>query len=128
MPGRRRAAAPGGIQLPGLPRIAVILSERCGHPLAVLQIDAGNRHQKLHRHVRGDSALAYVLLDGLWQKFDQRQSPRHPAHAAVKPARQLLQSIAEALLHLRQQPPLLQRGLVFGETQRTVQQQGLGLA
>jgi len=60
---RSRAIAPGGIQLPGLPRIAVMLGEDRGHPLAVLQIDAGRRHQKLHRHVRADLALPHLLLD-----------------------------------------------------------------
>jgi hypothetical protein len=70
-----RAAAPGGIQLPGLPGVAVMLGERRGHPLAVLQVDAGHRHQKLHRHVRGDFALAHLLLDGFRQKLDQRQPP-----------------------------------------------------
>ena len=128
LPDRRWATAPSGIQLPGLPGVAVMLGERRGHPLAVLQIDARHRHQILHRHVRGDFALAHLLLDGLRQKFHQRQPPRHPAHAAVKPARQFVQSIAEALLHLRQQPALLQGGLMLGKAQRTVQQQSLGLA
>ena len=128
LPDHRRGAAPGGIQLPGLPGVAVMLGEGRGHPLAVLQVDARHRHQILHRHVRGEFALAHLLLDGLRQKLDQRQPPRHPAHAAVKPSRQLIQPISEALLHLRQQPALLQCGLVLGETQRTVQQQSLGLA
>jgi hypothetical protein len=75
LPDHRWAAAPGGIQLPGLPDVAVMLGERRGHPLAVLQVDAGYRHQKLHRYVRGDFALAYLLLDGFRQKFDQRQPP-----------------------------------------------------
>jgi hypothetical protein len=125
-PNQRRALAPGSIQMPGLPRVAVILGEHCGHPLAVLQAHARHRHQKLHGHMRGDPALAHLLLDGLWQKLDQCQPPRHPAHAAVKPARQIIQSIAETLLHLLQQPALLQRGFPFGEAQRTVQQQSLG--
>jgi len=60
---RRRAIAPGGIQLSGLPRFAVILCEDCGHPLAVLQVDAGRRHQKLHRHMCADLALPHLLLD-----------------------------------------------------------------
>jgi hypothetical protein len=128
LPDRRRTAAPGGVQLPGLPGVAVMLGKRRGHPLAVLQVDAGRRHQKLHRYVRGDFTLAHLLLDGLRQKLDQRQPPRHPAHAAVKPPRQLIQSITEAPLHLRQQPALFQRSFVLGETQRTFQQQSLGLA
>jgi hypothetical protein len=106
----------------------MMLSEHRGHTPAVLQVDARHRHQKPHRHVRRDFALAHLLLDNLWQKFDQRQPPRHPTHATVKPPRQFVQSIAETLLYLRQQPPLLQRGLVLRETQRTVQQQGLNLA
>jgi hypothetical protein len=38
-----------------------------GHPLALLQALAGYRHQKLHRHLRPDLALAHLLLDGLRQ-------------------------------------------------------------
>jgi hypothetical protein len=60
---RRRAIAPGGIQLSGLPRFAVILCEYCGHPSAVLQVDAGRRHQKLHRHMCADLTLPNLLLD-----------------------------------------------------------------
>jgi hypothetical protein len=41
---RRRAITPGGIQLTGLPRFAVMLCEDRGHPFAVLQVDAGHRH------------------------------------------------------------------------------------
>lgn len=128
LPDRRRAGAPSGIQLPRLPGVAVMPGERRGHPLAVLQVDARRRDQILHGHVRGDLALAHLLLDGLRQKFDQRQPPRYPAHAAVETARQFIQSIAETLFHLRQQPALLQRGFMLGATQRTVQQQGLGFA
>jgi hypothetical protein len=126
--GQGRAVAPGGIQLPGLPRIAVMLSEHGGHPLAVLQADARYRHQELHSHVGGDLALAHLLLDGLRQKVDQGQTPRHPTEAAIKPARQFLPSITVALLQLRQQPALLQRRLVFGEAQGAVQHQGLSFA
>ena len=105
-----------------------MLGERRGHPLAVLQAYARHRRQILHRYVRGNFALAHLLLDGLRQKFDQCQPPRYPAHAAIKPARQFIQSIAKAPLHLRQQPALLQGGLMLGKAQRTVQQQSLGLA
>jgi hypothetical protein len=52
-----------------------MLGERRGHPLAVLQVYTRYRHQKLHRHVRGDFALAHLLLDGFRQKLDQRQPP-----------------------------------------------------
>jgi len=67
-----RGVAPGGIQLPGLPRIAAMPSEHGGHTLAVFLADTSHRHQELHRHVGGNSALTHLLLDGLRQKIDQR--------------------------------------------------------
>jgi hypothetical protein len=105
-----------------------MLDEHSGHALTVVQSDARHRHQKLHRQMRGDLAFAHLLLDGLRQQFHQRQSPRYPTHAAIEPARQIVQSIAKAPLHFRQQPALFQRRLVFAEPQRTIQQQGLGFA
>ena len=124
----RRAVAPGGIQLPGLTRITVMLGERGGHRLAILHAEARHRHQVLHRHVRREFAFAHLPLDRFRQKFDERQTTRHPTHAAVEPARQLIQTVVETLFHLRRQPSLLQGGFVFGETQRAVQQQSVGLA
>ena len=94
------------------------------YPLAILQLDAGHRHQKLHRHVRGDFALSHLLLDRLRQQFHQRQPPRHPTHAAVEPPRQLLQPVSEALL--LQQPALLQCALLLRHPEGTVQQEGIG--
>jgi hypothetical protein len=44
-----RAVQPGGIQLPGLPRGAMMLDEGGGHPLAVLHVDA--------RHPAPDTSL-----------------------------------------------------------------------
>ena len=119
---------PSRIQLPGLARIAMMLGEDRGHALTILQALACRRHQKLHRHLRQDLALAHLLLDCFRQEFHQGQPPRYPAHAAVEAARQLIEAVAEALLQLRQQPPLFQRGLVFAQPQRAVQQHGRGLA
>jgi hypothetical protein len=101
---RRRTFAPHAIQLAGFPRIAVMLGEDRRHPLAIFQALACRRHQKLQRHLRQDLALAHLLLNGFRQNLHQRQSPRHPAHAAFESARQFVQSIAEAPLQLRQQP------------------------
>jgi hypothetical protein len=112
---RGRSPAPGGIQLPSFACIAVMLSENDGHALAGLQALARHRHQKLHGYLRRDPAFPHLLLDGFRQQFRQRQPPRHPAHTAIKPPRQLLQAVAESLLHLGQQPTHLQRRLVFGE-------------
>ena len=125
---RGRTFAPSGIQLAAFTRIAVMLGEDRRHPLAILQALARHRYQKLQRHLRQDLALAHLLLNGFRQNLHQRQPPRYPAHAAIKPARQLIESVAEALIQLGQQPSHLQRGLVFGQTQRAVQQNGRGLA
>ena len=62
---RGRPLAPGGIQWAGLARIAVVLGEDRGHPLAVLQALACHRRQKLHGDLRQDLALAHLLLDSL---------------------------------------------------------------
>ena len=112
--GRRRAFAPSRIQLPGFAGVAVMFGEDRRHSLAVLRALTRHRHQKLHRHLCQDLALAHLLLDGLSQKFRQRQPPRYPTHTTIETARQLIQSVAEALLHLGQQPAHLQRTLVFG--------------
>ena len=57
-----RAFAPGGIELPGLPRAEVMLGERRGHPLAIVQLDARHRHEKLHGQVRRNLAFTHLLL------------------------------------------------------------------
>jgi len=93
---RGRTFAPRGIQLAGFTRIAVMLGEDCGHPLAILQALACHRHQKLQRHLRQDLALAHLLLDRFRQNLHQRQPPRYPAHTAVEPARQLVEPVVEA--------------------------------
>jgi hypothetical protein len=100
--------------LAGFPRIAVVLGEDRRHLLAILQALARHRHQKLHRRLRQNLALAHLLLDRFRQNLCQRQPPRHPAHAAIEPARQLIQPVTEALLQLLKQPTHLQGGLVFG--------------
>jgi hypothetical protein len=111
---RCRTSAPSPVQLPGFPHSAVLLGEDRRHALAVLQALARHGHEKLHRYLRRDFALAHLLLDGLRQKLRQRQPPRYPTHAAIEPARQLLQSVAEALLHLLKQPAHFQCALLFG--------------
>jgi hypothetical protein len=72
---RSRSLAPGGIQLASFACIAVMLGEDGRHALAVLQPLPRHRHQKLHRHLRRDVALAHLLLDRLRQKLHQRQPP-----------------------------------------------------
>ena len=66
---RGRALPPGSIQLAGFARIAVMLGKNRGHALAILQTLPRHRHQKLHRRLGRDLALAHLLLDGLRQQF-----------------------------------------------------------
>ena len=115
--GEGRALAPSGIELPGLPRIRVVLGEDGGHALTIFETHAGDRDQELHGHMGRELAFAHLLLDGLGQKIDQGQPPRNPTRAAIKAAPQLLASITVALLQLLKQPALFQRRLVFGEAQ-----------
>ena len=121
---RGRALPPGGIQLARFARIAMMLGKDRGHALAILQTLPRHRHQKLHRRLRRDLPLAHLLLDGLRQQFHQRQSPRHPAHAAIKSSCQLIQAKAETLLQLLEQPAYFQRGFLLAKAQRTIQQHG----
>jgi len=123
-----RAFAPGGIELTGLPCVRTVLDESGGHPLAMLQVDSRHRHQILHGQVGAKRSFAHLLLDRFRQQLDQRQAPRHPTGAAVEAARQLIQSIAETPLHLRQQPALFERAFLWTEAQRPVQQQSFGFA
>ena len=102
--------------------------QRGGHPCAVAGVDSCHRHQILHRHLRGELSFAYLLLDRFRQQLHQRQPPRHPTGAAVETARQFIEAIAEALLHLSQQPALFERAFLRAEPQRPRQQQSFGLA
>jgi hypothetical protein len=111
-----------------LPRVAAVLDESGGHPLAMFQVDSRHRHQVLHRQAGAKRSFAHLLLDRFRQQIDQRQPPRHPTHAAVEAARQLLQRVAKALFHLRQQPALFERAFLWTEAQRPLQQQSFGFA
>jgi hypothetical protein len=120
--------APGGIQLAGLPRIAMLLGEYLGHPLAVVQTHARHRDEKLHGHMRGDSPLAHLLLNAFRKQVDQSQAARDPTDAAIEAARQFVLPQVEVPLQFRQQPALFQRRLLFGHAHGTVEHQCVGLA
>ena len=95
---RRRTLAPSCVQLPGFARVAMLLGEDRRHALAVIQALPCDRHQKLQGHLRHNLAFAHLLLDRFRQHFHQSQPPRYPAHAAIEPTRQLVQTVAEAVL------------------------------
>jgi hypothetical protein len=98
------------------------------HARTVVGADSRHRHQILHGHLRRQLSFAHLLLDRLRQQLHQRQSPRYPTGAAVEAARQFFQTIAEALLHLRQQPALFERTFLRAESQRPGQQKRFGFA
>ena len=125
---RARAVTPSRVQWPGLPRIAVMRDESGRHARAVVGVDSRHRHQILHRHLRREFPFAYLLLDPFRQQLHQRQSSRYPTAAAVEAARQSIETITEALFHLRQQPALFERAFLRAEPQRSGQQQGFGFA
>jgi hypothetical protein len=125
---RARALAPSRVQLPCLPRIATVPDESGRHARAVVGADSRHRHQILHRHLRREFPFAHLLLDRFRQQLHQRQPPRDPTGAAVEATRQFLETIAEAPLHLRQQPALFERTFLRAEPQRPRQQHRFGFA
>jgi hypothetical protein len=120
--------SPGRIQLPGLPAGELVPGERGRHLPTVFQVQTRHRHQVLHRHLRRDLPSAHLLLHAFREQLHQSQAPRYPAHTAIELPGQLLQPIAETLLHLGQQPALFQPALAVRPTQGTIQHQRLGFA
>ena len=58
-----RTLAPSRVQLAGFPRVGVMPGQDGGHPLAVLQVLPGHRHQILQGHLRRHLSFAHLLLD-----------------------------------------------------------------
>jgi hypothetical protein len=127
-PDRRRGVSPGGVQLTGFAAGEPMRRKRFSHALTVFQARTCYRYQKLHGHMGRDCTAADLSLHALGKLIDQRQTTRYPTRAAIKSARQLVQTIAKSLLQFGQQPAFFQRRLVFRPTQRTVQDQSFGLA
>ena len=72
-PDRRRSVSPGGIQLPGFPTGEAMRGKPFGHALAVSEAHTCHGYQELHRHVRRDCTVAYLLLHALGKLIDQCQ-------------------------------------------------------
>lgn len=118
--------APGRIEFTGLAATEAVLGKRIRHALTFIRIGARHRRQILHRDMRRDLAGAHALLHGFRQLLHQSQPPRYPTHAAIKAPGEIFQAVAETLLQFLEQPPLFQRRLLFGETHRPIQHQGVG--
>jgi len=87
---RAFGVTPCVIERGGLARGPVLLGESLRHPHALFGIDSRHRSQIAHSDLRGDLALAYLLLDGLGQRVHQRQTAPHPRGAAVETPGQFL--------------------------------------
>ncbi len=121
--------APGVVEQGGLARGPILLREDLRHALALFAVDARHRRQIAHGNLRRDTAFAHELLDGLGQRFHQRQAARHPRRTAVETPREILDRVTEPFFHLRQQPPLFELGFRLAvHTQGANQQQGFGFA
>jgi hypothetical protein len=68
------AFAPGRVELLGRACIAMVFDKDRGQAQAIIGIHARHRHQILHRYLRGDPAVAHVLLNRFRQQIDQRQA------------------------------------------------------
>ena len=107
----------------------MLLREDLRHALALVRIDARRWCQKAHGNLRGDAAVAHLLLDRFRKRFHQRQAARHPRRTAVETPRELVDCVAEFGFHLRQQPALFERRFRLAvHAQGTDQQQGFGFA
>jgi hypothetical protein len=127
--GNAFGVAPGVIEVGGLARGPMLLREDLRHALALFRIDSRRGRQVAHGNLRGDTALAYELLDGFGKRFHQRQAACHPRRAVVETPRQIVDRVAELLFHLGQQPTLFERRFRLAvHTQATNQQQRFGFA
>jgi len=101
--------APGVVEIGGLARGPMLLREDLRHALALPGIDARRRRQIAHGNLRGDAAVAHLLLDRFRERLHQRQAARHPCRTAVETLREIVDCVAEFRFHLRQQPALFER-------------------
>ena len=123
----RRRIAPCGIEFAGLTAAEVMPGKRIGHALAVVEIGARHRRQILHGDMSRDVPAAHLLLHGLRKLFHQSQPARHPAQAAIKAARQIIEAVAETLFQFLKQPSFFKRGIAFAQPHRALQHQRVGL-
>ena len=104
-----RGGAPCGVEFAGLPAREAVGSKRIGHALAILDVGARHRHQVLHGDMSRDLTHANVLLNRLREKFNQGQPAGNPTDTTIESPRQIVQTVAEALVQFLKQPSFFQR-------------------
>ena len=115
------------VQLRDLPARGAQRGDRGGELDAVALVGPGQRHQILHRRVRADGPRAHVALDRRRQLAHQRDAPAHPAGGTIETARQLIAAEPEALVHLAQEPSLLDRAIGVARPQDALEHQRVRL-
>jgi len=124
LPARRQPSVVDGLDL----GTRELLSDNLiGEPMADGAVDPGQRNQRFHRRLSGDTAVADRLLDTQRKLVHQAQKPRHPARALEETLGQLVLTPAEAMLQLGQQPPLLEGTRARAVGHLPPQDQRLGL-
>ena len=93
-PGKAFGVAPGTIESGGLARGPMLLREDLRDALALIRIDSRRGSQIAHGDLRGDTALADQLLDGLGKRFHERQAARYPGRTAIETPGQFLDRVA----------------------------------
>jgi hypothetical protein len=101
---RRRAIDVRLVQATDLARGQAARGDRLGQPHAGGRVGARQGDEVLHRRMRREPPVLDPPLHDVGQLAHQAQPPRHPAHAAVEAARQLLHGHA-VILHQRAQEP-----------------------
>jgi hypothetical protein len=121
--------APSVVEQRGLPRGPVLFGEDLRHSQAMFHVEARHGSQIPHGDLRGNVAMADLLLHCFRQCVHQRQAARHPGRAAVETARQFFERVAVLFFHLGEQPALFERCFrLAAAAQGMHQQQGFGLA
>lgn len=121
-----RSFSPGPVQVTDFAAGELVLRNGLRQDLAVLSLRASQRHQVLDRRLGRNAPGADLLLDRLGQNLDEREPLQDPAHAPVKPLRQILVAQGKIPQFLKQ-PPLLDRRLRVRCSQRPVEHQGVRL-
>ncbi len=121
-----RSLTPSAVQLAHLAAREVVRRDRLRQRLAVLTLRTRQGYQVLHRRLGRDKTPADVLLDRDGQDLHQGESLRHPAHAPIKPFRQIL--VAQGKIpEFLEEPSLLDRRLSLRRPERPEKDQRLRL-
>ena len=122
---RRGAAAVVLIEPPQLPGREAMRSHRLPEAHTILLVGARQRDEIFHGGVRGDEALADVLLNRVRERADQTEATRDPADTAIEASRHLVERQPVLLVQGAEQPRLLEDVLDRISLEEMAKDQGL---